>query len=86
MNVIIAGHELVDAKDRDSYVSALADLVSRARDLDECIHFAITADSVDPERINTVEVWRDAAALAAWRKRAKGAAHEEAQACGREAV
>ena len=46
-------------------------MVSRAREFDGCVHIAVTADSVDPERINTVEVWRDADALSAWRRRAK---------------
>lgn len=70
--IIIAGYELVSAKNRDKHVDAFGDLVSRAREFDGCVHIAITADSVDPERINTVEVWRDADALAAWRKQAKG--------------
>lgn len=70
--IIIAGHGLVDAEDRDQNVAAFRDLVSRARGSDGCLHFAMTADSVDPERFNMVEVWRDAEALDAWRKRAKG--------------
>ena len=69
--IIIAGYELVNAKDRDGYVAAFRGLVTRAREFDGCIHVAITADSVDPERIDTVEVWRDAEALNEWRKRAK---------------
>lgn len=69
--IIIAGYELVDAEQRDSVVAAFRDLISRAREFDGCIHAAITADSVDPERINTVEVWRDAEVLKQWRKRAK---------------
>ncbi|HZJ05248.1 MAG TPA: hypothetical protein VFD59_07230 [Nocardioidaceae bacterium] len=47
--IIIAGHELVDVEDRDAHVAAFADLVARARAA-ECIHVAITADSIDPER------------------------------------
>jgi len=58
--IIIAGYELVDAQERDEYVAAHRDLVSRAREFDGCIHVAITADSVDPKRINSVEVWPDA--------------------------
>ena len=68
--VIIAGYELVDAHKRDTIVAAHRDLVSRARKFDGCIHVAITADSVDPERINTVEVWRDAEVMGEWRKQA----------------
>jgi quinol monooxygenase YgiN len=70
--IIIAGYELVSAQNRNKYVDAFVDLVTRAREFDGCVHIAITADSVDPERINTVEVWRDAEALKKWRKQAKG--------------
>ncbi len=52
--IIIAGYELVAVEERDKYVAAHRDLVSRARDFDGCIYVAITADSVDPERINNV--------------------------------
>jgi quinol monooxygenase YgiN len=68
--IIIAGYELVDAEMRDSVVAAHCDLVSRAREFDGCLHVAITADSVDPERINSVEVWRDAEAMEQWRAQA----------------
>lgn len=68
--VIIAGHYLVDAERRDEVVNAFRDLVTRSRAADGCIHVAITADSVDPERINNVEVWRNAAALDGWRAQA----------------
>jgi quinol monooxygenase YgiN len=68
--IIIAGYELVDAQERDSIVDAHRDLVSRAREFDGCIHVAITADSVDPERINSVEVWRDAEVMEKWRQQA----------------
>lgn len=69
--IIIAGHVRVDAEGRDEYVTAFGDLVSRARAFDGCIHIAITADSVDPAQVNTVEVWRDAQALNRWRRRAR---------------
>ena len=58
--ITIVGYELVDAGKRDRTVDAHCDLVTRAREFDGCMHVAITADSVDPERINSVEVWRDA--------------------------
>ena len=67
--IIIAGYELMDAEKRDSVVDAHRDLVSRAREFDGCMHVAITADSVDRERINSVEVWRDAEAMERWRAR-----------------
>lgn len=69
--IIIAGYELVSAKVRDKYVDAFGDLVTRAREFEGCLHIAITADSVDPERITSVEIWRDAEALSKWRRQAK---------------
>lgn len=68
--IITDGHQLVDAAQRDAVVERFTSLVSRAREFDGCIHFAITADSVDPERINVSEVWQDAATLDAWRGQA----------------
>ena len=75
--IIIAGHELVDADKRDSVVGAHRDLVTRARKFDGCLHVAITADSVDPERINSIEVWRDADAMDQWRGQADVADAED---------
>lgn len=68
--IIIAGHFRVDATQRDDQVAAHRDLVARARAFDGCLHIAITADSIDPERINNVEVWRDTDALDEWRGQA----------------
>jgi hypothetical protein len=42
----------------------------RARASDGCIDLAITADSVDPRRVNTLEVWDSAEALDASREQA----------------
>jgi len=64
--IIIAGHLLVDEADRDRYVEAHRDLVSRARAFDGCIDLAITADTLDPRRINNFEVWRDSEVLDSW--------------------
>ena len=75
--IIIAGYELMDAEKRDSVVDAHRDLVSRAREFDGCMHVAITADSVDPERVNSVEVWRGAEAMEQWRAQANAPDVEE---------
>ena len=69
--IIITGHELVPAEQRDAFVAKFRDLVARARESEGCLHVAITADSVDPERVNVTEVWQDADALGEWRKRAR---------------
>lgn len=67
MVVIIAGHEIVDEPDRDRYVHAYLDLVRRARRAPGCIDVSITADSVDPARVNTFECWESSEHLDAWR-------------------
>lgn len=65
--LIIAGHYLVDAAQRDAYVEAYRDLVTRARAAPGCLDVAITADTVEPERVNMFERWEDEGTLAAFR-------------------
>jgi quinol monooxygenase YgiN len=69
--IIIAGYTLTEAHKRDAAVKAFADMVERARRYDGCLDLSISADSVDPERINVCECWRDQQSLNAWRKVAK---------------
>ena len=70
--IIIAGYSITDADKRDAAVAAFAGMVARARKFDGCVDLAIGADSVDPERINLFECWRDEQSWKAWRKVAKG--------------
>ena len=71
--IIIAGHSLArNAEERDAAVAAFAKMVERARKRDGCLDFSISADSVDPERTNLFECWRDQQSLDAWRKVARG--------------
>jgi quinol monooxygenase YgiN len=70
--IIIAGYTLTEASKRDAVVEAFAEMVVRARKHDGCLDLSLSADSVDPERINLFECWRDQPSLNAWRKVAKG--------------
>jgi quinol monooxygenase YgiN len=70
--IIIAGYTRTEAEKRGSAVKAFSGMVERARAHDGCLDFAISADAVDPERVNLFECWRDQAALDAWRKVARG--------------
>lgn len=70
--IIIAGYTLTDAGKRDAAVAGFARMVERARSFDGCLDLSISADSVDPERVNLFECWRDEKAWNAWRKVAKG--------------
>ena len=65
--LIIAGHVKVAEAERDTYVAALNDLVERARRADGCLDVVISADPVDPGRVNLFERWESQAALDAWR-------------------
>jgi quinol monooxygenase YgiN len=65
--LIIAGHAEVDAADRDRYVHAHRDLVRRARQAPGCLDVAITADPLDPARVNILERWTSQEDLDAWR-------------------
>lgn len=69
--IIIAGYSLTEADQRDAAVNAFAGMVARAREHESCLDVAISADSVDPERINVFELWQDQQALDAWRKVAR---------------
>ena len=69
--IIIAGYTRTDAEMRDGTVEAFRGMVERARAYDGCLDFSISADAVDPERVNLFECWRDQTTLDAWRKVAK---------------
>jgi len=66
--IIIAGFTLTGADKRDDAVRAHTEMVKRARKWDGCLDLSISADPLDPERINIFERWRDQNALDAWRK------------------
>jgi quinol monooxygenase YgiN len=68
--VIVAGHIMVDAEQRESYLEGHSNVVEKARQADGCLDFAISADLIDPGRINLFERWDSQAALKAFRRRA----------------
>jgi quinol monooxygenase YgiN len=55
--VIVAGHITVDPEQRESYLAGCMSVVERARRADGCLDFAITADLLDPGRVNLFERW-----------------------------
>lgn len=69
--IIIAGYTLAAPGTRDAAVRNFAEMVERARVYDGCLDLAISADTVDPDRVNIFELWRDQQSLDAWRKVAK---------------
>jgi quinol monooxygenase YgiN len=65
--VIVAGHVVVDPSRRDDYLSGCVDVVRQARRTPGCLDFAISADVVDPGRVNIFERWESQAAVEAFR-------------------
>jgi quinol monooxygenase YgiN len=65
--VIVAGHIVVDPSQRDDYLSGCVDVVSQGRAAAGCLDFALSADLVDPGRVNILERWESQAAVEAFR-------------------
>jgi quinol monooxygenase YgiN len=65
--IVIAGHLVVDPTDRDRYVADCTAVVEAARRASGCLDFALTADTLDPARINVYERWESDAELADFR-------------------
>ncbi|MFD0555934.1 antibiotic biosynthesis monooxygenase [Stackebrandtia endophytica] len=55
--LIIAGWLRVSPQGRDAYVAECVPIVEAAHRADGCLDFAITADSVRPDRVNVYERW-----------------------------
>ena len=65
--LIIAGHLIVHAEDRDRYVADSSNVVEQARNAPGCLDFALTADTLDYARVNIFERWRTDDELTAFR-------------------
>jgi quinol monooxygenase YgiN len=65
--VIVAGHLVVDPSRRDDYLSGCVDVVRQARRTPGCLDFSISADVIDPGRVNVFERWESQAAVEAFR-------------------
>lgn len=65
--VIVTGHLMVDPAQRDAYLSGCVDVVRRGRSAPGCVDFAISADLIEPGRINILERWESQAAVETFR-------------------
>ncbi|MQY10918.1 hypothetical protein SRB5_10310 [Streptomyces sp. RB5] len=65
--VIVAGQIFVDPQQRESYLAGCVGVVELARRTPGCLDFAVSADLVDPGRINVFERWESRAAVEAFR-------------------
>jgi quinol monooxygenase YgiN len=65
--VIVAGHVVVDPQQRDGYLSGCVEVVRQARRAPGCLDFSLSADLLEPGRINILERWESQAAVEAFR-------------------
>ena len=65
--VIVAGHIVVAPEDRDDYLSGCIEVVRQARLAPGCLDFSLSADLLEPGRVNIFERWESQAAVEAFR-------------------
>ena len=63
---------------RDGYLAGCVEVVQQARRTPGCLDFALSADVLDPGRVNIFERWESQAAVEAFR--GSGPSDEQAQA------
>ncbi|MFR9778134.1 putative quinol monooxygenase [Micromonospora sp. MS34] len=65
--IIVAGTLYVDSAERDAYLASCVETVKAARSAPGCVDFAVSADLVEPGRINVYERWDTDEQLLAFR-------------------
>jgi len=65
--IIVAGSLTVEPSGRDAYLEGCRDVVAAARDADGCLDYALSADLLEPGRINVFERWESAQDLEQFR-------------------
>jgi quinol monooxygenase YgiN len=65
--VIVAGHVVVDPEERDGYLAGCVEVVRQARRAPGCLDFSLSADLLEPGRVNIFERWASVAAVQAFR-------------------
>ena len=65
--LIVAGYLVVEPLLRDSYLEECKDVVRQARRTPGCLDYAISADLLDPSRVDVFERWESQAAVDAFR-------------------
>ncbi|HXV94266.1 MAG TPA: antibiotic biosynthesis monooxygenase family protein [Pseudonocardia sp.] len=65
--IIVSGALYVDPAERQTYLEGCVEVVRSARSAPGCRDFALSADLLDPARINVYEEWESEHRLAAFR-------------------
>jgi quinol monooxygenase YgiN len=75
--LIIAGWLHVDSDARERYLDGCAAVVKQARSAPGCLDFSLSADLLDPGRINVYERWESDDQLHAFRRSGPDAGQTE---------
>jgi quinol monooxygenase YgiN len=65
--LIVAGHLRVAPDHREAYLADCSEVVQLARATAGCLDFALSADLLEPGRVNVFERWRSVEELEAFR-------------------
>jgi quinol monooxygenase YgiN len=65
--IIVSGALHVDPDERDGYLAGCRAVIEQARQAPGCVDFHLSADPIDPSRVNVYEQWTSAAAVEAFR-------------------
>lgn len=65
--IIVTGHLLVAPEAREGYLADCVPILEQARSTAGCLDFALSADLLDPGRINILERWESRQAVEAFR-------------------
>lgn len=74
--IIVSGWLTVDPEERASYLAGCRDVIVQARAAPGCIDFHVSADPIEPGRINVFEQWDSVADVE--RFRGEGTPDEQA--------
>ena len=65
--IIVSGPIHVDPDQRDAYLAGCRRVIEQAREAPGCLDFHLSADLLDPGRINVFEQWESVDAVDAFR-------------------
>lgn len=65
--LIVSGKLFIVDGARDEYLASCHEVVAQARGTEGCLDFALSADPLDPDRINIYERWESDDSLQAFR-------------------
>jgi quinol monooxygenase YgiN len=65
--IVVAGSLRVEPPGREAYLDGCRDVVAAARQAAGCLDFALSADLLEPGRINVFERWESREALERFR-------------------